>query len=363
MNGLAIRLLGPFQTSLNDEPVTQFETEKVRALLAYLAAEAKHPQRREFLAEMLWPSRPEGAARANLRHALGVLRTAIGDRQRSIGSKSNPPFLGITRETIQFNLTPAAWVDTASFAKLLPGGTPVAQPPISQLEQAVKLYRGAFLEDISIGDSTLFQEWVLLKREQFRRRTLDGLHRLSQCYEAWGKYTHAEEHAWRLVELAPLDEGAHRQVMRLLALAGKRAAALAQYETCRRILAEELDVEPESETTELYKKIYDGILEVSPVKSLLDRERSLLFQLPGFLEEGAEDVEPPVFVGREKEMARLFAFLEQSLKSHGRLVFVTGGPGRGKTALLDEFARRAGGPWTPSPSSWLWVATATPMLA
>jgi len=341
MNGLAIRLLGPFQTTLDDEPVTQFESEKVRALLAYLAAEAEQPQRREFLAEMFWPGRPEGAARANLRHALGVLRAAIGDRQRSIDSKSNPPFLLVTREMIQFNLTPAAWVDTAMFEKLFQSGTSDAQPSISQLEKAVKLYRGAFIEDISIGDSNIFQEWVLLKREQFRRRALDGLHRLSQCYEAWGKYTRAQEHAWRLVELAPLDEKAHRQIMRLLALAGKRTAALAQYEICRRILVEELGVEPESETTELYKKIYEGKLEIPPVISLLDRERSLPFQLPGFLKEGAEDVEPPVFVGREEEMARLFAFLEQSLKGHDRLVFITGGPGRGKTALLDEFARRA----------------------
>ena len=59
MTQLAIRLLGPFEVALDGEPVTQFETLKTRALLAYLAAEARSPHRREALAEMLWPDRPE----------------------------------------------------------------------------------------------------------------------------------------------------------------------------------------------------------------------------------------------------------------------------------------------------------------
>ncbi len=66
-------------------------------------------------------------------------------------------------------------------------------------------------------------------------------------------------------------------------------------------------------------------------------------RLPGFLLEDAEEepVERPVFVAREGELARLGGFLEEVLKGQGRVVFVTGGPGRGKTALLDEFARQA----------------------
>jgi hypothetical protein len=67
---LAIRLLGSFQATADGEPVTGFETVKARALLAYLAVESDRPHRRELLAEMLWPERPIGAARANLRHTL-----------------------------------------------------------------------------------------------------------------------------------------------------------------------------------------------------------------------------------------------------------------------------------------------------
>ena len=97
MTHLQVRLLGPFQVARSGRVITEFETTKTRALLAYLAAEADRPHRRAALAEMLWPDRPEGTARANLRHILTNLRNAVGDRD------ADPPFLLITRKIIQFN--------------------------------------------------------------------------------------------------------------------------------------------------------------------------------------------------------------------------------------------------------------------
>ena len=85
----------------------------MRALLAYLVVEAAQPHRREALAELFWPERPEGVARDNLRQALSNLRTAIGDR------KATPPFLWITHEEVQFNPHSAHWLDVAALAGLL----------------------------------------------------------------------------------------------------------------------------------------------------------------------------------------------------------------------------------------------------
>src|SRR4030095_10443490 len=47
------------------------------------------------------------------------------------------------------------------------------------------------------------------------------------------------------------------------------------------------------------------------------------------------------FVGREPELAKLQGCLEQALEGSGRVVFITGEPGIGKTSLSDEFLRRA----------------------
>ena len=53
-------------------------------------------------------------------------------------------------------------------------------------------------------------------------------------------------------------ESAHRQTMRLLAQSGQRDAALAQYQACRRLLAEELAAKPSRETVSLFEQIRDG---------------------------------------------------------------------------------------------------------
>ncbi len=331
MTRLAIRLMGPFEVTLEGEPVIHFETLKARALLAYLAAEADSRHRREALAEMLWPDRPEGAARANLRHILRTLRLAIGDYE------SEPPFLHTTRETLALNTDGDCWVDARALARLLADIERREDLESEALEQAVGLYRGAFLEDLSLADSALFEEWRIVKREQVQRKMLGLLSRLVAGYERRGEYERALAHAWRKVDLEPWDETARRQVMRLLARNGQRAEALAQYEACRTVLADELGVEPEPETTQLAQRIRDGELEIlKPTHA-----RPPAFPPPRFLLEGGDDASPPLFVARDQELACLAAFADQAMEGTGRVAFVTGGPGQGKSALLDEFVRRA----------------------
>jgi adenylate cyclase len=127
--------------------------------------------------------------------------------------------------------------------------------------------------------------------------------------------------------------------MRALALSGQRSAALAQYETCRRLLAEELGVEPGAETTRLYEQIRDGKLKALVPSPAVPPD--FIARLPLFLEEEPPQVEIPVFVARERELAQLDGFLDLALAGQGRVVFVTGEAGSGKTALVQEFTRRA----------------------
>ncbi len=349
MAHLTIRLLGPVQIALDDEPVTHFESEKARALLAYLAAESGQPHRREVLAEMFWPDRPEGAARANLRHALRSLRLAIGDYE------ARSPFLLPTRHTIQFNESSDAWIDVATFSALLPPqqatGLPTGPQTVHQLEEAIRLCRGPFLEDVSLADSVAFEEWRVVRREHFHRLVLDALWRLAGSYERRGEYEQALAHARRGLDLEPWDEAAQQQVMRLLALTDRRVEALAQYEACRRVLAEELKVEPASETTRLYEQIRDhervyprvapGLPGEPELPPLAAASLETAARLPRFLEKGIDAVESPVVVAREKELKRLNACLAEALAGHGQVLFVTGDPGQGKTTLLAEFGRRA----------------------
>jgi predicted ATPase len=155
-------------------------------------------------------------------------------------------------------------------------------------------------------------------------------------------------------------------MMRLLALNGQRGAALVQYEKCRQVLAEELAVEPAVETTALYEQIRDGDLsggageqrsrgaEVisplhpsppAPLPELPPRTPASLpiSDLPDFLKEEAPSAayDPSPFVAREDELAQLDLLLEKTLAGEGRVAFVIGEPGSGKTALVGEFIRQA----------------------
>ena len=275
MARLTLTLLGPFQATLDERPVTEFKSNKVRALLAYLAVEEDRPHPREVLAGLLWPEWPDRDALSNLRYALSNLRKAIGDRD------ADPPFLLITRDTLQFNTASDYWLDVAAFLEAVQAER--ADPSATdQLERAITFYQGSFLEGFSVGDSPAFEEWALLTRERLARLMSSALHRLAAVCEQLGEYEAAQYHARRQVELEPWDEEAHRQLMRALALNGQRSAALVQYETCRRLLAGELDVEPAPETLRLHEQIRSGTLGArapSPASPLTNAAR-----LPPFLE-------------------------------------------------------------------------------
>ena len=142
MAGLSLSLLGTLQITRGEHPVTGFKSDKVRALLAYLAVEADRPHRREALAALLWPEMPDRSARSNLRDALANLRQAIGDRE------ATPPFLLIDRNTIQYNAASDQRLDVARFYELVEADVG-EQPAHQQLAEAVAIYRGSFLEGFS----------------------------------------------------------------------------------------------------------------------------------------------------------------------------------------------------------------------
>ena len=107
MAHLALALLGPFEATLDGQtPIQGLNSDRLRALLAYLAVERGREHPREELASLLWPERPDREAVSALRHALSNLRGALGDRRspvdrRSPGDPGTPsPVLLVTRARI-----------------------------------------------------------------------------------------------------------------------------------------------------------------------------------------------------------------------------------------------------------------------
>jgi len=321
---LQISLLGPFQVTLDGEPVTSFESNKVRALLTFLAVEAERPHPRETLAGLLWPDYPNRSALSNLRSALPNLRQTIDDRH------ADPPFLLISRNTIQFNAASDYTLDVDALQEL-------PQLSIGQLEQALANYRGSFLEGFSLPDSAPFEDWILFQREHFQRLVSTALGQLAAGYEASRDYERALHHARRRLALEPWDEDAHRQIMRLLALSGQRSAAIAQYETCRQVLRRELAVEPAQETLALVERIRTETL----APALLgDHKQGQERPAPGeppfmglnFFDEQDADL----FFGRDALTAQLVAQVQGclGLDCDCRVLAVIGASGSGKSSIV-----------------------------
>jgi predicted ATPase/DNA-binding SARP family transcriptional activator len=323
MSRLEISLLGSFQARLDGQPIAHFRADTVRALLAYLALHAQSPCRRERLAGLLWPDEPEPVARQNLRQVLSLLRKAIGDRE------ATSPFLHVTRKTIQFNPESDYWLDVTAFTDLLAAceghrhrRMEACRPCVQRLREAAELYHGDFFGGFSLP-SAPFEEWLVGEREWLHCQALDAFHHLAAYHERRGEYERARHYAQRQIELEGWREGAHRQMMRALALSGQRAAALAQYEICRRTLLEELDAEPEEETRALYERILGLSKDGADAHALLPVPAH---NLPASL---------TPFVGREAELQAIETCLQDP---DCRLLTLVGPGGIGKTRLALEAA-------------------------
>lgn len=320
MNRLSLSLLGQFQVTLDAQIVTGFDYAKVRALLTYLAVEADHPHRRDVLATLLWPDHPDAAARKSLRQALTTLRAAIADET------ARPPFLLVSRDEVQFNPVSDYSLDVATFTTLLHEcdthlhpGLETCPSCLERLAQAAALYHGDFVAGLFLPDSVEFEEWALLLRERLHRHATEALGHLALGYEQRGEAQAAESYAERLLALEPWAEEAHRCLMRVLVHRGQRAAALAQYERCRRVLADELGIEPSEETTALFERIRAG--KEKPGNGRTTPATQRWGQLP---------TPPTPLIGRGSEVVRV---REALVSSEVRLLTLLGPPGVGKTRL------------------------------
>lgn len=326
MTQLELSLFGGFAASVENKSITQFRTDKMRALLAYLALNEERPFRRESLATLLWSEWPDDAARRNLRQTLHRLRQLLDKLSPELGSE----LLTMTRQTVQLNGT-AVSLDVARFQQHLQ--TCETHPHVNlhqcdaclaRMQQAAAIYQGDLLDGFSLKDAYPFEEWLLVQREQHQQQMLALLDQLTQALEQRGEFEQAQQFANQQVQLAPWRESAHRQLMRLYMRQDQRTAALAQYETCRHMLEQELGVEPAEETVQLWQQIKNGTWEtaVSPHTPLHNFPPSLT-----------------LFIGREQEIAQILAHLADD---GCRLLTLLGPGGTGKTRLSVQVGQEIG---------------------
>lgn len=247
--GFQLYLLGGFRCALNGHAVEGAWYDKMRALLAYLAVQRDQAHPRERLAELLWSGSDPVIARGNLRRTLSDLRRVL---ELPLGE---PAFLA-TRPTIRF--MPDARIDAVELGAAASPASTGPETASQRSERLAELYSGEFMAGFHLPDCPEFEGWLLVQREALHRHALALLEPLANAHDPRGDHGKALKFALRYVDLEPWDDAAHRRVMRLHALSGQKGAALAQFDTCRRVLAEALGIAPSAETQLLAERIRRG---------------------------------------------------------------------------------------------------------
>jgi DNA-binding SARP family transcriptional activator len=310
---LEVSLIGPPRVTRDGRPVT-FDTRKAMALLAHLAL-AERPRSREALCELLWPGHDAEHARGALRRTLSALRKSIGEE-----------WIETRGDSIALRRGADLELDVERFRELAAG-----DPSTERLNEAVTLLSGGFLEGFALRDSPDFDDWQIAEAGALERELTAALQRLVDRLVARGEYARAVPHARRWLQLDPLNESAHRQLIRMYAWSGDRAAALEQYRHCVRALSQELGVGPLEETMTLYEQVNDGTLPAPP-------EAEAEVRPPAARAAGVPPELP--LVGRAEELAVLVDAHARA-QPDGGLAVIEGEAGIGKTRLANELIASA----------------------
>ncbi|MEV5882451.1 BTAD domain-containing putative transcriptional regulator [Streptomyces sp. NPDC052020] len=319
-------VLGPLAVWTDDGEPVPVPERKVRALLAGLLVEPGRVVPADTLAEDLWDGRPPADRTGAVQTRVSRLRRALaaGGGGRDLVSYRAPGYV--------LRVEPEA-VDAARFTALTARArtTPEPHHRAALLTEALDLWRGPAYADFR--DEPFVREAVTRLEEQ----------RLAAVEEHAETRLELGEHAVVAAELTgplgrhPLRERLRAAHMRALYRAGRPSEALDSYHELRRLLAEELGLDPGPALTGLYEEILRHEPELRAVGAAIAAPAGRGDDEPAAGPRPRTNLPVPAtpLIGREKEVTGIGELL-----STGRLVTLTGPGGVGKTRLALETATR-----------------------
>jgi len=215
-------------------------------LVRFLLVHSGRPIPEDVIFEALWPGRSVSSARSSLHVSVSRARGVL-DLPGLDGS-----VIESEGQAYRLDLEPgeidAEVFSAAAEAALIEEGAGRGV----LLERARSLWGGEPLPEERYSD------WATVYRERLTDRYIAVLTALIGLHERAGDHGAAADLARELVDLDPLNEGAHRALMVAYARAGRTGHALRQYLECRRALVEELGMEPADATSRLQARILAG---------------------------------------------------------------------------------------------------------
>lgn len=287
---LYLSLLGPPQL-LQDGKLVSSLPRKAVAMAAYLAVVGNAVERGR-LADLLWEGEEE-AVRRNLRQELFRLK--------------NTAWEGVFEQSPQHITLGSVRTDLEAFLTQMAKGA---------WSEALALWRGGFLVGLDPKASESYWDWLIPERERWDRLYREAMLGLARSQEATGNFAEALKVYLRLLAEDPLQETEQQAVMRLYLQMGDRSAALRQFEQYRKLLRDQLGLDPSLQIQAFFEQLREG--------QLLPAQPQSMTQLLS---------EPPL-VGRSEDWAWIEAHW-----GHGLLLLLAQ-PGVGKSRLALEYAKR-----------------------
>lgn len=307
-------LFGSLEVQVEGRPLPRLRSRKGQLLLLLLLLRPDTELSREELAEALWSDSPEAQRLVSLRQSLHDLRSAFGTQAFRLESP--------TPKTLRFQ-SEGAFIDTLQFEALAKKATSEAE------REALSLYRGTLLEQ--------WQDELLYSYQNtFQTQALRLIKRSAKRVIESKDYSEAIRLLRLGIRMEPLQEEFYRNLMGVFAVRGEYAEAIQTYRDIRKLLEQEMGIEPEPETQALYKGIRAN------VRAQM-RETHTQEALPSPPSIATPPVQVPHnlprlltrLIGREEECEAL----SQEIRKH-RLVSLLGTAGVGKTRLARDVGHR-----------------------
>lgn len=337
---LEFRVLGPLQVARDGRllPLGGF---KQRELLALLLLGRNRVVSRDLLVDVLWGERPPASAANSIQIYVSKLRRLLGDGGSAKAIVTEPPGYRLS--------IPPGELDADRFERLISEGSEAlgsgeAERAETTFAHALTLWHGTPFADFAAEP---FAQAEIARLEQLRLRALEER---IEAQSSLGRHAAVLAELPMLVDQYPLEERIRARLMVALYRSGRQADALAAYQDYRRLLADELGLEPSPDLREIERQI----LRQDPALVAPATPRSAEFPpaapaapAPAALEQTNLPLPPTPLIGREQELQEA----GRLLRAH-RLVTLTGPGGSGKTRIALQLAADAVGEF---PDGVVWV--------
>ncbi len=374
------RILGPLEV-VDGQRLVQLGRPKQRALLAILLVHANQVVALDRLIEELWGEQQPAQATASLQAYVANLRRALEPGRPA----RTPPRVLVTQPPGYRLVVAPGDLDAARFVALAAEGHRLLEeerpkPAAEALGEALGLWRGPALAEVAD------EPFAQAERQRLEELRLAALEDRLAAELAVGGHAAAAAELGELVGRYPFRERLHGLLMLALYRSGRQAEALQAFQAARRVLGEELGIDP----SRWLRRLESDILRQAPALDWTPPSGETVRPPPVETAGPAmEAAEPPAaapataptppagegeLVGRDEQLALLDRTLAGVAASRGRLVLVAGEPGIGKTRLAEEVAWRAAAQGTRvvwghcyegegAPAFWPWVQVARQLLA